>query len=427
LRRATVVTRRPVDLARAALDDATNKLRQVLAITTRWVAGTDGHSVERLAIAAAAAIHRGEAARGLRLTALLEEAGVALGRARDRHFTPSLSELAELTVRLTAVGGGSRAVRCEHLYVSWARAGRERNSLATDRVRQVTPGMRFAGVAISCDDRHLSTLEVPFVTGTRHDRMSARADEREIARLTGELGREPNSSPAEHFEELLEVQCRARSRIADVDDVDGGAALLERIGFCDLVVAGGMPCGPAPRRSLDGARTYWPGCDAALIEVLRRAGKRGVAQLGRTVLCGPSSPLRRELVRAGFVYRRCPYSTTDARLANEAEWNVDWYWNATSRCLARVAVERDTTRVDSWRVVELDDELEVAVALVRRHEQSWPHEFMRQTLRDTGPGLIKASSYRSDAALRDLLRVAIAGLVDAERRAMTWRRGDAPG
>jgi hypothetical protein len=412
LRPGAFAVRRPVDLDCAALDDATTKLRDVLAVTTRWVAGVDRDSIEQLAVAVATAIHRGEAARGVGLTSLLQDAGVALGHARDRHFTPTLGELADLTVRMTAVGVGARSVRCEHLYVAWARTGRDRNSLATDRVRHVTPGIRLAGIAISCDDRHLATLEIPFVTGTRHDHASARADREAIERLTAELGRLPNSSPAEHFEELLDLQRSARARIRQ----EGAVALLDKLGFSDLVIAGSMPCGPAPKRSLAGAKVYWPGRDAELLGVLRRAGKRGVAHLGRRLMRAPND-MKRDLTDAGFKLRRCPFSPADARLANEAEWGVTWYWSDSLECLSRVCVDERTMRVDNWRVIGLADDLDVAVALVRRHEQPWANEFMAQTMRDTAPGLIKASSYRSDAALRALLRVGIAGLVDAERRA----------
>jgi hypothetical protein len=410
--------RRPVDLAQAALGEATTKLRRVLAITSRCVAGIDAHDIERLFVTATEAIHSGKAARGLRLTPLLEEAGVGTGHARERHFTPALSELADLTIRMTTVDAFSRAVRYEHLYVSWARTGRQRNTLATDRVPHVTPGIRFSGIAISCDDRHLPTLEVPFVTGTRHDRSSPRANRREITRLTSELGRRPHSSPPEHFAELFELQRRARSRLRAAR-TDGALTPLADMGFSDLVVAGPMPCGPAPRRSLHGAETYWPGGDRELIDVLLGAGKRGVAHMGRALLepCGKRA--RGQLARAGFSAMEPTYSPQDRKLANGAEWRVAWYWSETSECLARVHAQDAIAIVDKWRVVGLSGELDVAVALIRRHAQQWVHQFIEQNMLDTAPGLIKASSYRSDAALRDLLRVGFAGLVDAERKVRT--------
>ncbi|HEV2973590.1 MAG TPA: hypothetical protein VGX69_01175 [Solirubrobacteraceae bacterium] len=183
-----------------------------------------------------------------------------------------------------------------------------------------------------------------------------------------------------------------------------------------MVVAAAMPCGPAPKRSLAGAKVYWPGRDADLVGVLRRAGKLGVAHLGRRRMRTPND-IKRDLTDAGFTLRRCPFSPADVRLGNEAEWGVTWYWNGSLECLSRVCVDQGTMCVDNWRVIGLADDLDVAVALVRRHEQPWTNEFMAQTVRDTAPGLIKASSYRSDAALRALLRVGIAGLIDAERRA----------
>jgi len=417
-----LVIRRPVDLARTALDEATKKLRQALAITTRCVNVVDASSVERLSVAVTAAIYRGEASRGLRLTALLDEAGISAGHVRDRHFTPALSELADLTIRMTAINAGSRAVRCESLYVTWARTGRDRNSLATDHIRNVTPGIRFSGIAISCDDRHLQTAEIPFVTGTRHDHASSRADRRAIGRLTREMGRPPNSSPAEHFAELLELQRCARARLRTAR-LDGLLAPLENLGFSDLVVAGPMPCGPAPKRSLHGAETYWPGRDQDLIEVLHRAGKRGVAHMGRRLVRARKESSPAELSELGFEPWQATYSLDDRKFANDTEWRVSWHWNKELECLARVHGDGTTVRIDEWRVVALSGEVDVAIALIRRQEQRWMHDFMEQNMRDTAPGLIKASSYRSNAALRDLLRVGFAGLVDAERQARSHELG----
>lgn len=410
----TAVIRQPVDITTADLADATAKLYESLEIAARYVPEIDVYSIGQLGQAVMEATHRGEARTGLRLQTILENARVGSGHARQRHFRPELSELADLTIRLAAISSPRRAVRCECLFAAWAKTGRDRNSLATDRIRNVTPGMRFAGLAVSCDDRHLPTSEIPFTAGTRHDYSSDRADPDGIARLEAKLGRRPSGTPAEHFDELLSTQRRARARLSAGLGKDGGTLLAEA-GFSDLVIAGAMPYGPATKRTLDGATTYWPGGDADLIDVLAGAGKQGVAHLGRRDPNGKHPPTQAELEGNGFIMKPFGRTSADERLATDVEWGVTWFWRRESDQLLRVQLDEGAVRIDDWRVIGLANDLDVAVALVRRHEQQWMGSCLARVMIDTAPGLIEVSSYRSDAGLRDLLRVGNAALVDADR------------
>jgi len=407
----TAVIRQPVNISNADLAEAKERLRGNLRVASRYVPEVDAYTTGELVDVVMAAIHRGDAKQGLKLQALLESAHVGTGHVRQKHFTPCLDELVELVTRMTSISVPMRSVRCEYLYVSYARTGRYRNSLATDRTPKVAPGLRFAGIAISLDDRHVPTSEIPFTTGTRHDYSSERVDPTEIARLERELGRRPNGPPAEHFEELLGIQRRAFARLEKAAAGTAGAALAVR-GFSPLIVAESMPCGPAPKRALEGAFTYWPGRDQDLSDVLLGAGKRGVAHYGRRKLTGSDTATHAELIAEGFEPKLFGRSELDNEFANDVDWGVSWYWKKQAE---RVQVGEGSVRVDDWRVLGLADELDVAVALVRRHEHPWTTGCIKRTVLDTAPGLIKASSYRSDAAQRDFLRLGRAVLVGAER------------
>lgn len=421
-----LLIRQPVDIANVDLPEAQMIVCWALKVASNFVEDIDLYVIQQLASATVAAIHRQEARGGLKLGKLLDDAHVGGGHARDKHFTPALTELADLTVRVTAVmakrgtGAGAgppalgrtiQAVRYEHLYVKWARAGRERNALATDRIKNVTPGIRYAGLALACDDRHLPALEIPFTTGTRHDYASSRADSAELERIGKELGRRPNGPPVEHLAELLDTTQRSRARLdraaESKSDLKKLAEVLSQHGFSDLIVVTPMPCGPAPKRRFEGAETYKPGLDQSLIELLEQAGKRGIAHMGSP------SPIGDD----GFELRNFEYSTTDRTLANNVEWGVKWHWHAKSRCLRRVQANNGVVRIDDWRIIGLAKSLEIAVALVRRHEHEWTDCCLARNVVDTAPGLIEVSSYRSDVALRDLLRIGNAGIVEADRLA----------
>jgi hypothetical protein len=417
-----VLIRQPVDIGNVDLPEAQTIVCQALQVASSFVEDIDLYTIQQLARATVAAIHRREARGGLKLGKLLDDARVGGGYTRDKHFTSALTELASLAVRVTAVmdgrgsgagsagpGSATQRVRYEHFYVKWARAGRERNALATDRIKNVAPGIRFAGVALACDDRHLPALEIPFTTGTRHDYASARADPAEIARIGKQLGRKPNGPPVEHLSELLHTTQRSRARleraVESQSDLQRLATVLSRRGFSDLVVVTRMPCGPAPKRQLEGADMYKPGLDTSFVELLEQAGKQGVAHMGSP------SPVNGD----GFEPRTFDFSTTDRALANDVEWDVAWHWHAQARCLRRVQAGQGIVRTDDWRVIGLTESLEIAVALVRRHERKWTDRCLVRSVIDTAPGLIKASSYRSDVAMRDLLRLGNAGIVGADR------------
>jgi hypothetical protein len=412
---ASAPIRQPVEIASVLSREAQSVAAGALARTGEFAVGLDMFCAGKLAEAAVAAVCRGEARAGLKLGRLLAAARVGNGHAREAHFTSELTELADLAVRSTAVEA-VRAVRYEHMYVKWARVGRDRNSLGTDRVKNVTAGLRFAGIAASCDDRHLPTVEIPFTTGTRHDHSSPRADLGEIERLTAQLGRRPAGTVAEHFKELLDVQRAARARVHAALERGGWASMLARFGFSDLAVLTLMPCGPAEARQQEGGEIRPPGIDRSLVRVLEMAGRRGVAQMGsRRPPTDGLSPAH--LLAEGFEPRYFERSPTDDTLANDIEWGVTWYWKAPARCLLRVQVGEGTVRVDEWHVFGLDDDLETAVALVRRHEQKWTMGCIERYMRDTAPGLIEVSSYRSDVAVRDFLRIGNAATVHADRLA----------
>lgn len=405
--------RQPVDVASVDPRDADGTIAIALAAAGKHVRGVDEYTTRQLVRAATAAIRSGETRDGLKLGRLLDAAYVGSGHARDRHFTPQLTVLCDLAVRATAIAAG-RLVRCEHVYVKWARTGRERNSLGTDRVRGVTAGLRFAGIAPAYDDRVLPAVEIPFTTGTRHDIASERADPPEIGRLTRELGHPLNSSVADHFKELLALQQRSRACLqgGPSDDVSL-ASRLGKHGFSDLVIATLMPCGPAYSRQREGAEVRAPGDDGELIRVLQVAGKRGVAQLHSRSPYPATTP--ESLRGEGYEQRDSPYSEYDIFFANDVEWGVTWHWHSQRRRLVRLQADHATVRADEWLVFGLERELHVALALARRHEQKWTGGCLTRYMHDAAPGLIEVSSYRSDVAVRDILRMANAACVQADR------------
>ncbi|HEY2535414.1 MAG TPA: hypothetical protein VGI24_00325 [Solirubrobacteraceae bacterium] len=372
----------------------------------------DDHVVKRLVVEAVEKICDGTTAKGLKLERLLRDTRVGNGHTRENHFTPALTVLADIAVR-TMLVKSKRRVAYERILVTWARTGRERNSLGTDGVKNAARGMRFMMLAQGCGDTLVPSLEIPFTTGTRHDHMNARADLAEIDRLTRDLGRRPNGSPAEHLSELLDTSNTSRNQVAKAAANHRGYALLARHGFSDLIMATSMACGPAPRRGYGGEYFFAPGLDEDFINVFSTAGKRGILHLGTT---HPSKRFPLAIVeKQGFRRHQFYHSDFDRELHNDVDREVSWYWHATAHRLLRVRKEFDQGTegfcADCWYVLGLADDLLQAVALARKYVQTWPDYSIKRWVRDTGLGLVGVSSYRSDVAVRDLLRIGNAAII----------------
>jgi hypothetical protein len=405
-------TRFPVSIANVDPKEVGVFAERAVTTAARVVPGVDDHVVKRLVVEVAEKICEGTTAKGLKLEKLLRDTRVGNGHTRENHFTPELTILADIAAR-TMLVASSRQVAYERVLVTWARTGRERNSLGTDRIKNAARGMRFMVLAQGCSDTLAPSLEIPFTTGTRHDHTSARADRVEIERLTRDLGRPPHGSPAEHLNELLNACNAGRKRVTEAAADHSGYALLAQHGFSDLIMATSMVCGPAPRRGYRGEYTHAPGLDEDFIDVLRKAGKRGILHVAtkdpRDVLSVAA------IERQGFKQCQFDHSDFDRDLHNDVDRGVSWYWHATAQQLLRVAKEtRDGpagSRADYWYVLDLADDLFRAVALARKYGQRWPDYCIERWIRDTGIGLVGVSSYRSDVAVRDLLRIGNAAVV----------------
>lgn len=402
----------PVSIANADPKKVAIFAEQAVATAARIVPDVDDHVVKRLVVEAVEKICEGTTAKGLKLERLLKDTRVGNGHTRENHFTPALTVLADIAVRTMLVRSKRRAAY-ERVLVTWARTGRERNSLGTDGVKNAARGMRFMVLAQECGDTLVPSLEIPFTTGTRHDHTSARADLAEINRLTRDLGRRPNGTPAEHLRELLDTSSTSWKRVAEAAADHRGYAFLARHGFSDLVMATSMACGPAARRGYRGEYIHAPGLDEDFIDVLRKADKRGILHLGPRDPCETFSIAAIE--NQGFRPYQFYYSDFDRELHNEVDKEVSWYWHATAQQLMRVTEEtRDDSGgfcVDCWYVLELADDLLQAVALARKYVQTQPDRSIRRWVHDTGLGLVGVSSYRSDVAVRDLLRIGNAAIV----------------
>jgi hypothetical protein len=410
-------TRFPVSIANADPKKVAIFAEQAVATAARIVPDVDDHVVKRLVVEAVEKICEGTTAKGLKLERLLKDTRVGNGHTRENHFTPALTVLADIAVR-TMLVRSKRRVAYERVLVTWARTGRGRNSLGTDGVKNAARGMRFMVLAQGCGDTLVPSLEIPFTTGTRHDHTSVRADMVEIDRLTRDLGRRPNGSPAEHLGELLDTSNTSQKRVAEAAANHRGYAFLARHGFSDLVMATSMACGPAPRRGYRGEYIHTPGLDEDFIDVLSKAGKRGILHLGTT---DPRKAFSIATIeKQGFRRYRFYHSDFDRELHNDVDREVSWYWHATAQRLLRVREEtRDGSEgfcADCWYVLELADDLLQAVALTRKHVQTEPDYCIKRWVRDTGLGLVGVSSYRSDVAVRDLLRIGNAAIVYAGPR-----------
>lgn len=405
-------TRFPVSIANADPGAVGEFAEQAVTAAARVVPDVDDHVVKRLVVEVIGKICEGATTKGLKLEKLLKDTRLGNGHTRENHFTPELTVLADIATR-TMLVASRRRVEYERVLVTWARTGRERNALGTDGVKNAARGMSFMVLAQGCGDTLTPSLEIPFTTGTRHDHTSARADLAEIERLTRYLGRRPNGSPSEHLNELLDACNASRERVTEAAADHRGYALLARRGFSDLVMATSMVCGPAPRRGYRGEYIHAPGLDEDFIDVLRKAGKRGILHLEAR---DPRKSLSIAAIeKQGF--RRCQFyhSDFDRDLHNDVDRGVSWYWHATAQRLLRVAEETrgDSVgiRADCWYVLELADDLLQAVALARKYVQRWPDYCIERWVRDTGLGLVGVSSYRSDVAVRDLLRIGNAAIV----------------
>jgi hypothetical protein len=417
------LVRQPANVANVEPGEVRRVVEEALSITTGIVPSVDGHMIKRLAVGVVEEICAGRAARGLKLERLLKATRVGTGHTREHLFTNDLTTLADLTIRLLLAASKQRGAY-EQVHVTWAKTGRERNSMGTDRVKNVTPGMRFMALTLGRSDRLVPSLEIPFTTGTRHDRTCHRADPSEIERLTRELGRRPNGSPAEHLSELLDLSEVGRTRaMKSVAGHDHHRFLLDH-GFSDLILGTSMRCGPARKRTQWGEYTYAPGRDQDFIDVLRKAGKRGVLHMGTRTARGDDAFSIPVVERQGFRSHGFAYSEFDQDLGNAMEADVSWYWHATAQRLKRV--QAGNMRVDDWYVLDLADDLATAVALVRRHTQKWTIECLNRWVRDTGLGLMGVSSYRSDVAVRNLLRIGNAAVVHTDLRARARRDGGWP-
>jgi hypothetical protein len=184
--------------------------------------------------------------------------------------------------------------------------------------------------------------------------------------------------------------------------------------FSRWFVVGEIGCGPPSGLYRDFGHIVLPGRDDETLDAFR-----GTPHLHGLLLVG--EPTDDEADLDGFVTLPVYEMPEALALGVTPLFGVQWSFSPTTGMLARVRYLSGAVQSELWQTVNVAaDELPYAVALIeRQHQGRWTGHCLARFEADCGPGKLKARTPDGNGGILDMLSVANAAIVDADRRTHT--------
>jgi hypothetical protein len=407
----------PVNLRHVDPDEAKDRLSEPLHFASEIVDDVDAFEFEKLTRAAIDLILSREASRGAQVGRLAKLAKTGRGRLKE-HVGGHWQDFTDLTIRGISAVAARRALY-EELVSLPVRVGRRHNGLGTDRRNNAGNSLHLVTATPASSDRHCPAWVRPLLAGTRDDRTSARADLNRIEHWEHALGHPLPGNFAEAMEAALAQQQRIRLLVYHAIRKRRDAfsqtltprALFET--FSEYLTIPRMPYGPPSAPHFRSAAQLLPGRDEQTIEAIRRSGRYGILYAGR-----PHGRAENPTSSSFEPFSIGPLPDT-YNLGITRPPRVQWSWSEERKQLARETIGSGS-RTELWRLVGdfSGERLLAAVARIERYAQNpLPGDCLERWERDTGPGLLQAHDPVVTWCCLDVLSVANAAVVDADRRA----------
>jgi hypothetical protein len=408
----------PVDLRHVDPDEAKSLLREPLRFAAEIIDDVDAFEFTKLTEAAIDLILTREASKGIQVNRLTSLSKTGRGRLKE-HLGGSWQDFADLSIRGISAVAGRRALY-EEIASLPVRVGRRHNGIGTDRQHNAGNSLHLLAATPASSDRHCPVCVRPFLTGTRDDRTSARADAARIDRWERALGHPLPGSLGETMQAALGQQQRIRLIVYNAirkrrdafTEVLTPRALFET--FSEYLTVPRLPYGPPSGPHFRYAAQALPGRDEASIDAVRRSGRLGILYAGRPHgrYESPARSPAFEPVTLGPLPDTYDLGITRPPL-------VQWSWSEERKQLARETLGSGS-RTELWRLVGdfPEERLMAAISRIERYEQNpLPGDCLTRWERDTGPGRLQAHDPVVAWSCLDVLSVANAAIVDADRRA----------
>lgn len=412
--------RGPVEIRDLDPEKAKKSLRSPISLAAEVCARTDPFDMTKI-IEATVDVVVERAGSGkpeqICLTELAERAKIGRGRIGE-HFGVHLAPFANLVVR-GVYGKAGRRVYYEELGShAAANVGRRSNSFGTDKVAKMPNSLHFLDHSLSSSDRHCPVGAEALGVGTRWDPASDRSSHP----LPGWTQSYPGSFPAgflDHVERTIGVDRAARHALLLAMDrgipryPDDLSEKQMEGAFSSFLALPLIPYGTPLVGHRDHAAVYRPGRDDQLVSWAGRSGRHVV------LACGDIDPDERERFESESERLSVGRLPSMYELGLRREYEVDYRWSKNRQELGRYVVGNGA-KLETWRLVGVSSRPVFwrMVSVVERLAQvAWTRKCTMRWEQDCRPGALKAHRPESCTAVRSLLAIANAGIVDALRQA----------